>query len=81
MYSRWTSHLKDPLEKEELKKHIFSSKPILERLVTILTKELDSSVKEQRKIDHYNSPNWELIQVDCNATQRVLDKIIALCKV
>jgi len=82
MDTRWTSHLsKDPVKKEELTKAIKGSRLALDRLEQILTKDLEQSQKEQRKIDHYSSPNWELMQVDCNATQRILDKIINLCKV
>jgi len=82
MDTRWTSHLlKDPVKKEELANAVKGSKLALDRLVEILTKDLHTSQREQRKIDHYTSPNWELMQVDCNATQRVLEKIINLCKV
>ncbi len=82
MDTRWTAHLsKQPIEKEELANYIKASAPVLNRLIDILTKDLETSVREQRKIDHYSSPNWELTQVDCNATQRTLEKIINLCKV
>lgn len=82
MDSRWTAHLsKHPVEKQELISFVKASAPVLNRLIDILTKDMQASVREQRKIDHYQSPNWELTQVDCNATQRTLEKIINLCKV
>ena len=82
MDTRWTAHLtKQPIEKEELANFVKASAPVLNRLIDILTKDLETSKREQRKIDHYESPNWSLTQVDCNATQRTLEKIISLCKV
>jgi hypothetical protein len=82
MDTRWVSHLgNDPEKKEELLRTIKGSGRTLQRLVEILTKDLEQSKKDQRKADHYDSPNWMLIQADANATQRTLEKIINLCKV
>jgi len=79
---KWTAHLsKDPVKKQELAEFVKASAPVLNRLIEILTKDLESSQREQKKIDLYDCPNWQLKQVDCNATQRTLDKIINLCKV
>lgn len=82
MDKKWTAHLsKEPLKKEELANFIQASAPVLNRLIEILTKDLESSEREQKKIDLYDCPNWQLKQVDCNATQRTLEKIISLVKV
>lgn len=82
MDSRWLSHLsKDPLKKEEFKNHILACKPVLERLKSLLTKEVQASQKKQKDIDLYNSPNWELHQVDCNASQRTLEKVMDFLEV
>lgn len=79
---KWTAHLsKTPIEKEELTNQIKAAALVLNRLTDILTKDLESSKREQKKIDLYDCPNWQLKQVDCNATQRTLEKIINLCKV
>lgn len=82
MNSIWIAHLgKMPIEQEELKGMINASKPVLNRLIEIMERDLKLSLSEQKKVDHYNSPNWEYMQVDCNATQRTLEKLINLCKI
>jgi hypothetical protein len=82
MDTRWTAHLgKQPIEKAEFASYIKASTPVLNRLIDILTKDIESSAREQKKSDLYDCPNWQLKQVDCNATQRTLEKIINLIKV
>lgn len=82
MDSKWIAHLsKTPEEQDSFRRVVKGSTPVLNRLVEILTKDLEHSQREQKKIDHYDSPNWALTQVDCNATQRTLERIISLCKV
>ena len=81
MNSKWTSHLsKDSLKKEEFQSVVKAAYPVLSRLIDILTKDIETNRREQKKIDLYDCPNWQLLQADCNATQRTLDKIINLCK-
>ena len=81
MNSKWISHLsKDSLKKEEFKGVVQAASPVLSRLIDILTKDIETNRREQKKIDLYDCPNWQLLQADCNATQRTLDKIINLCK-
>ncbi len=82
MDTKWASHLsKKPIEQEEFKNYIKASIPVLNRLREILTKDLEQSSREQKKVDHFDTPNWELRQVDCNATQRTLEKIINLLEI
>lgn len=82
MDKRWTSHVAtDSIKKEEFANHVKAAAPVLDRLIEILTKDLEASRCEQKKIDLYDCPNWQLMQADCNATQRTLEKIIKLIKV
>ena len=82
MNSKWTSHLsKDQVKKAEFSEAVKAALPVLNRLIDILTKDIETSRREQKKIDLYDCPNWQLMQADCNATQRTLDKIINLCKI
>lgn len=82
MDSKWVSHLNtSTIEQDHFRLAVKGASPVLKRLVEILTKDLEHSQREQKKIDHYDSPNWGLTQVDCNATQRTLERIINLCKV
>ena len=81
MHNKWTSHLStDSIKKEEFKNAVKASSIVLSRLVDILTKDIEVNRREQKKIDLYDCPNWQLLQADCNATQRTLEKIITICK-
>ena len=81
MHNKWTSHLStDSIKKEEFKNAVKASSIVLSRLVDILTKDIEVNRREQKKIDLYDCPNWQLLQSDCNATQRTLEKIITICK-
>ena len=81
MHSKWTAHLsKDSLKKEEFSKCVKADYPVLSRLKDILTKDIETNSREQKKIDLYDFPNCHLMQADCNATQRTLEKVLDLCK-
>ena len=82
MNSKWTAHLsKDPIRRTEFHNAVKAATPVLNRLIDILTKDIETSRREQKKIDLYDCPNWQLMQADCNATQRTLEKITNLCKI
>ena len=82
MDHKWLSHVSNnPVEKEEFKNAVLASKPVLDRLITILTKDLQASQREQKKVDYYELPKWELMQADCNASQRTLERVIDLCQI
>ncbi len=75
MISAWTDHLKDPEEKERFKKHILSSKAVLDRLQEILDK-VDADYKATELNDKiYDLPNWDYRQADMNGGRRVLKTI------
>ncbi len=82
MNNKWISHLsKDVVARTEFSNFVKGAKPVLDRLIEILTKDLEANRCEQKKIDLYDCPNWQLMQVDCNATQRTLEKIIKQCNI
>ena len=55
MNSKWTSHLsKDSVKKEEFKGVVMSASPVLSRLIDILTKDIETNRREQKKIDLYD---------------------------
>ena len=82
MNNKWTSHLsKDQAKKTEFHNAVKAAKPVLTRLIEILTKDLETVRREQKKIDLYDCPNWQLMQADCNATSRTLEKLITLCTI
>ena len=81
MISAWTDHLKDPEEKERFKKHVLSSKAVLDRLQEIMnTIEADYDAAElNTKI--YDLPNWDYRQADMNGGRRMkrtISRIITL---
>lgn len=82
MNSKWTSHLvKNKDERAIFHNAVLASEPVLKRLSEILTKDLEAAIREQENPDTYDCPNWQLKQIDCNVTRRLLTKIINLCKV
>jgi len=70
MISAWTDHLKDPEEKERFKKHVLSSKAVLDRLQEIIDRidEDDANLELNTKI--YDLPNWDYRQADMNGARR-----------
>ena len=51
MDHKWLAHVsKDPIKKDEFKGVVLASKPVLDRLIEILTKDLQASMKEQKKV-------------------------------
>lgn len=78
MISAWTDHLKDPEEKERFKKHVLSSKAVLERLQELIDR-IDEDYK-QTELNHkiYDLPNWDYRQADMNGGRRVIKTISKL---
>lgn len=82
MKTRWTSHLvQDSQEKADFKEFVLASKPVLDRLITMLTEDCNLVDMEQLDPTLYDSVNWPLQQADKIATKRAYRKIIELCKV
>lgn len=82
MDNRWLSHLSgDESAKKEFKQLIINSKRALDRLSEILTRELETSEKEQCSAASYDCPNWAYKQADYIATQRNLKRVIDLLKI
>lgn len=71
MISAWTDHLKDPEEKERFKKHILSSKAVLERLQEMLDKIEDDYDRTELDKRIYDLPNWDYRQADMNGGRRM----------
>ena len=58
MHTQWTSHLKDPLEKEQFESSYHGSKTILDRLVQLLDDKLSAIEIHSEGMKKYQSPNW-----------------------
>lgn len=75
MISAWTDHLKDPEEKERFKKHVLSSKAVLERLQELLNRIEDDYDRTELNTKIYDLPNWDYRQADMNGGRRVLNTV------
>lgn len=80
MYTKWTSHLSDPEEKERFLNLIVSSKPVLDRLAQLIKEDEDNLHKVERSAKQFDSPNWSWRQAFYNgsiaayfSTQKLID--------
>jgi hypothetical protein len=78
MYTKWTQHLKDKEEKEDFEKHVWSAKPVLDRLMQLLTNSIDGIEKSEISLKNYDLPNWDYRQADYNGYKRALMEIKTL---
>ena len=63
------------------KEEVLSASAVLEALQDILSDDIESSLKEMRKLDNYHTPKWEYLVADHLATQRTLQKVIDLVNI
>jgi hypothetical protein len=62
----------------ELKSEWGSSQVLRKRLIELLEKKQETSLKKRRKEDIYDSPNFALLQADQIGYERAISEIIAL---
>lgn len=75
MYTAWTSHLKDPKDKQEFEKTVQGSRRVLNRLKDILEereKELNNSELDPNT---YEEASWAYRQADINGSKRTLNSL------
>lgn len=72
-----TSGLND-LQASEIKSEYQGSSMLRKRLVELLIKKQEISLKKRRKIDIYDSPNFALLQADQIGYERAIDELIEL---
>lgn len=78
MFVEWTSNIKDPEEKANFERIIWSSKPVLERIQTILKEKLSTIDRSETDIRTYEFPNWENRQAHKNGQRDSLAFLIKL---
>lgn len=79
MYTKWTSHLKDPEEKMRFENSVLGSKHVLERLFQIITDEENGIEQSELDAKAYDNPAWAYKQAYKNgakAAYRVIKKTI-----
>lgn len=62
MYTKWTQHLKDDEEKARFRNQVFSAKPVLERLYSILEEQEKSLDRNEIDPTSFSNPNWAYLQ-------------------
>lgn len=67
-------------EKELLEKAYSYSKPLMDRITEILSKDLEKSVKEGDDFSKFQHPNWDLSQAFLSGQREALRSIINLLK-
>lgn len=58
MHTVWTSHLKDPIEKEQFEASYHSSERVLKRLNELLEDKLAEIERSSEGLKQYQTPNW-----------------------
>ena len=72
MYIEWTSHLKDPKEKQQFIQQIYNSRDVLERLAQIASNKEKVLDRSETNIAVYDTPNWSERQAHKNGNREVL---------
>lgn len=62
MWSKWTQHLSSPQDREEFRKSLRLSAPILERVVEILDERERSLDTTEFAMDTFDNPSWAYLQ-------------------
>lgn len=66
------------LEASEIKAEYLGSPMLRKRIIELLIQRQEKSLKERRKKDCYDSPNFALIQADQIGYERAIDEVIQL---
>ena len=77
MKTVWTKGL-EPDAVKTLKGDFISSQVVRKRLIKIAEDKMESSVKESRNKENYESVSWPYLQADCRGYERALQEIISL---
>ena len=72
MFTRWTSHISDPEEKQRFKNQIISAKPVLERLAQLIDEDEAALNSAERSVKQFDSPNWSWKQAYWNGARATL---------
>lgn len=66
MITAWFTHLETEKEQEQFKKTVESSKPVLDRLNTMIDRELTGLEDSETNPKFYDTPNWDYKQAYSN---------------
>ena len=78
MKTRWFQGTKDKAYNEEIRGSFLAALVMRKRLIQILLRKQEESVKASRLEDAYDNPNWAYKQADARGYERALNEIISL---
>lgn len=76
--TKWTKHLQNEKDKEQLAKTIMASRTALDRLRDILTDELKSLDNQETSISDYSDAAWSHKQAHRNGERAFAKKVLEL---
>ena len=77
MYTFWTKGFDEDQVKEWIL-NVSVAKPVLDKLVTILKSNLNSSEASMRSKESFDKQSWPYFQANCLGEQRVYNEVINL---
>lgn len=78
MYTKWTSHIKDPEVKKHFEGQVVSAKDVLDRVHTLLREEEHALERSEVDIKSFDSPNWAYKQAYKNGYRASLGFVTKL---
>lgn len=77
----WTKHLKDQEDIKNFQNQVKSAKPVLDRLLVLLTAREDQIDRSELDIRSFDNPNWAYKQAfknGCSSEIYALKKLISI---
>lgn len=78
MYTKWTSHLKTPDDKKRFENQVTGSKPVLERLITLIDEDLKAIEEAEQDFDNSSWAYKEAYLIGAKKELRKYRKLINL---
>ncbi len=72
MLTEWTSHLHNSKDKEDFQRQVQGSKPVLSRLMDIISLKEKALDRSEISIETYSLPSWEFRQAHKNGNRESL---------
>lgn len=74
----WTNHLSDEKAKLEFEQMLLRSKPVLERLRTLVQNKEEELNRSENSLSQYDNTNWAYRQAHQNGFRSCQDRILKL---
>ena len=78
MKTRWFQGTKDKQYNDEIRGSFKAALVMRKRLIQMLLRKQEESIRVCRSEDAYDNPNWALKQADARGYERALSEIISL---